>query len=79
LFAKIEVNGKNAHPLYVWFKQQKGGLLGNSIKWNFTKFLIDRAGTVRARFAPTRKPEGSVQSFSHIWFGLSGARQWLKR
>jgi glutathione peroxidase len=36
LFAKIEVNGKNAHPLYVWLRQQKGGLLGNSIKWNFT-------------------------------------------
>ena len=57
LFAKIEVNGKNAHPLYVWLKQQKGGLLGNSIKWNFTKFLVDRAGTVRARFAPITKPE----------------------
>jgi glutathione peroxidase len=39
LFAKIEVNGKNAHPLYVWLKQRKGGLLGNSIKWNFTKFF----------------------------------------
>ncbi len=56
LFAKIEVNGKNAHPLYVWLKQQKGGLLGNSIKWNFTKFLVDRAGIVRGRFAPTTKP-----------------------
>jgi len=56
LFAKIKVNGKNAHPLYVWLKQQKGGLLGNSIKWNFTKFLVDRVGTVRARYAPTTKP-----------------------
>ena len=57
LFAKIEVNGPSAHPLYVWLKQQKGGLLGSSIKWNFTKFLVDKAGLVRARFAPTAKPE----------------------
>jgi glutathione peroxidase len=58
LFAKIEVNGKNAHPLYVWLKQQKGGLLlGDSIKWNFTKFLVDRIGAVRSRFAPTTTPE----------------------
>ncbi|MBM3594134.1 MAG: glutathione peroxidase [Alphaproteobacteria bacterium] len=57
LFAKIEVNGPGAHPLYVWLKQQKGGLLGSSIKWNFTKFLVDKSGLVRARFAPTAKPE----------------------
>jgi glutathione peroxidase len=57
LFAKIEVNGPRAHPLYVWLKQQKGGLLGSSIKWNFTKFLVNKAGLVRARFAPTAKPE----------------------
>ena len=58
LFAKIEVNGKNAHPLYVWLKQQKGGLLlGDSIKWNFTKFLIDKQGHVIERFAPQTTPE----------------------
>jgi glutathione peroxidase len=57
LFAKIAVNGDGAHPLYVWLKSQKGGLLGNGIKWNFTKFLIDRAGEVRTRYAPTAKPE----------------------
>ncbi len=57
VFAKIEVNGGNADPLYVWLKQQKGGLLGDSIKWNFTKFLIDRTGAVQARFAPTTTPE----------------------
>ncbi len=57
LFAKIEVNGPRAHPLYVWLKQQKGGLLGSSIKWNFTKFLVDKAGLVRARFASATKPE----------------------
>ena len=61
LFAKIEVNGKNAHPLYVWLRQQKGGLLGNKIKWNFTKFLVDKAGVVRARFAPMTKPERLVR------------------
>ena len=55
LFAKIEVNGPRAHPLYVWLKQQKGGLLGSGIKWNFTKFLVDKAGLVRARFAPPTK------------------------
>ena len=66
LFAKIEVNGKNAHPLYVWLKQQKGGLLGNSIKWNFTKFLVDRAGTVRARFAPTTKPESLARDVAEL-------------
>jgi len=56
VFAKIEVNGPRAHPLYVWLKQQKGGLLGSGIKWNFTKFLVDKAGVVRARFAPTTTP-----------------------
>jgi glutathione peroxidase len=66
LFAKIEVNGKNAHPLYVWLKKQKGGLLGDSIKWNFTKFLIDRAGIVRARFAPPTKPENLARKVEEL-------------
>jgi glutathione peroxidase len=57
LFAKIEVNGENAHPLFTWLKREKGGLLGSAIKWNFTKFLLDRTGAVRARFAPTTTPE----------------------
>jgi glutathione peroxidase len=56
LFAKIEVNGAKAHPLYVWLKSQKGGLLTDGIKWNFTKFLMDREGQVRGRFAPTTTP-----------------------
>ncbi|MBR0645486.1 glutathione peroxidase [Plastoroseomonas hellenica] len=56
IFAKIEVNGSNAHPLFAWLKQQKGGLFGSAIKWNFTKFLVDRAGTVRSRFAPITRP-----------------------
>jgi glutathione peroxidase len=57
LFAKIEVNGDGAHPLYAWLGRQKGGVLGSRINWNFTKFLIDRNGNVRARFAPMTTPE----------------------
>ncbi len=56
-FAKIEVNGEGASPLYVWLKQQKGGTFGSAIKWNFTKFLVDRNGHVVARYSPTTKPE----------------------
>lgn len=56
MFAKIEVNGSNAHPLYVYLKKQQPGLLGSgSIKWNFTKFLMDRQGKVIQRFAPSKK------------------------
>jgi len=56
LFAKIEVNGAGAHPLWTWLKSEKSGLFGGAIKWNFTKFLIDRAGHVVDRFAPTTSP-----------------------
>ena len=58
LFDKIDVNGANAHPLYNYLKREKSGLLGSSIKWNFTKFLVDRAGQVVARHAPTATPQG---------------------
>ncbi|MGM4893049.1 glutathione peroxidase [Tardiphaga sp. 839_C3_N1_4] len=57
LFEKIDVNGARAHPLYNYLKSEKSGLLGSGIKWNFTKFLIDRSGRVVERFAPTAKPE----------------------
>ena len=57
LFAKIEVNGKNVDPLFDFLKKQKGGFLGKDIKWNFTKFLISRDGTVVERYAPATKPE----------------------
>ena len=58
MMKKIDVNGPAAHPLYVWLKHQKKGLLGTEgIKWNFTKFLVGRDGEVKARFAPTDKPE----------------------
>jgi glutathione peroxidase len=58
MFAKIEVNGANAHPLFKTLKQEAPGLLGTqAIKWNFTKFLIDRGHRVVRRYAPTDKPE----------------------
>jgi glutathione peroxidase len=57
VFAKLEVNGKNAHPLYRFLKKQKGGFLDGVIKWNFTKFLVDRQGNVVARFEPNVEPE----------------------
>ena len=58
LFAKIDVNGGDAHPLYQWLKKEKSGLLGiGAIKWNFTKFLIDRDGKPVRRYAPTDTPE----------------------
>jgi glutathione peroxidase len=58
LFAKLDVNGDGAHPLYRLLKQARPGLLGTeAIKWNFTKFLVGRDGTVRQRFAPGDKPE----------------------
>jgi glutathione peroxidase len=57
LFAKIEVNGAKADPLYRWLKSERPGLLGlEAIKWNFTKFLVDRAGQVVSRHAPTDTP-----------------------
>lgn len=57
MFAKVEVNGSNAHPLWAWLKEEKGGLLGfDAIKWNFTKFLVGRDGKVIRRYAPTAEP-----------------------
>ena len=57
LFAKIDVNGKNADPLFTYLKNQQGGFLGDDIKWNFTKFLVSRDGKVIDRYAPVTKPE----------------------
>jgi glutathione peroxidase len=56
-FAKIDVNGPEESPLYTWLKSQKKGIMGNKIKWNFTKFLIDRQGQIIGRYAPTVPPE----------------------
>jgi len=57
MFAKIEVNGAAAHSLYKFLRSEKSGLLGSAIKWNFTKFLVDRSGRVVSRHAPTTTPE----------------------
>jgi glutathione peroxidase len=66
MFAKIDVNGNDAHPLYQYLKNAKSGLLGSSIKWNFTKFLVDRTGQVVARHAPTAKPEGLTREIEAL-------------
>ncbi len=57
LFAKIDVNGEGAHPLYRWLRDERSGVLGDAIKWNFTKFLVGRDGTVLSRYAPTTTPD----------------------
>ena len=57
MFAKVDVNGDDAHPLFQWLKSEKKGLLGGKIKWNFTKFLVGRDGTVLDRYAPTTEPK----------------------
>ncbi|MEO6955995.1 MAG: glutathione peroxidase [Antricoccus sp.] len=56
LFAKVDVNGDDAHPIFAWLRDTKGGLLGEKIRWNFTKFLIGRDGTPIKRFGSTTKP-----------------------
>ena len=68
LFAKLDVNGDNAHPLYRYLKSQKGGWFSDAIKWNFTKFLIDREGKVVARYSPTTKPSALKKDIEKlIW------------
>lgn len=57
MFSKVDVNGDNAHPIFKYLRKSLGGLLGNNIKWNFTKFLIDAEGNPVKRFAPTTKPK----------------------
>jgi glutathione peroxidase len=66
MFGKIDVNGSAAHPLYQYLKKEKSGLLGASIKWNFTKFLVDRSGRVVARHAPTATPEGLLKEIEGL-------------
>jgi glutathione peroxidase len=66
MFAKVDVNGSNEHPLFAYLKNAKSGLLGSSIKWNFTKFLVDRSGKVVARHAPTAKPEGLTREIEAL-------------
>ncbi|MGL5660472.1 MAG: glutathione peroxidase [Aeromonas sp.] len=67
IMSKCDVNGEHVHPLYQWLKQQKSGVLGSSsIKWNFTKFLIDQKGNVVDRFAPQTKPESLTEQIRLI-------------
>jgi len=67
LFEKIDVNGKEADPLYQFLKKEKPGLLGSEmIKWNFTKFLINPEGQVIKRYAPTDKPEDIKNDLSKM-------------
>ncbi|SPB16580.1 glutathione peroxidase [Caballeronia novacaledonica] len=67
MFAKIEVNGANAHPLYKYLKDKEPGLLGiEAIKWNFTKFLVDRKGNVIKRYAPQTKPESVADDIEKL-------------
>lgn len=67
LFAKIDVNGPHAHPLYQFLKRAKTGILGSEkIKWNFTKFLIDREGRVVRRFAPSARPAGLAAAVDRL-------------
>lgn len=68
VFAKIEVNGANAHPLYRYLKDEKPGVLGTkAIKWNFTKFLVDRSGYVVRRYAPADKPESLTGDIEQLF------------
>ncbi|SAK83110.1 glutathione peroxidase [Caballeronia glebae] len=67
MFAKVDVNGSNAHPLYRYLKDKEPGLLGiEAIKWNFTKFLVDRTGKVIRRYAPQTKPESIADDIEKL-------------
>jgi glutathione peroxidase len=65
-FDKIDVNGPNEAPLYTYLKSQKGGVMGSKIKWNFTKFLVDKQGNVVARYASNVKPEDIAESIQKL-------------
>ena len=66
MFEKVDVNGENAHPLYDWLREEKGGVLGDGIKWNFTKFLVGPDGEVVKRFGPTTKPEKVAEHIEKV-------------
>ncbi len=67
MYDKVEVNGAHAHPLWKWLKQEKSGLLGlEGIKWNFTKFLIDKTGAVVKRYAPTDTPDNIEKDLASV-------------
>jgi glutathione peroxidase len=66
MFSKVNVNGENAHPIYKYLKKELKSILGSRIKWNFTKFLIDKDGTPLKRFSPTTKPEEIDKYFDKL-------------
>lgn len=67
MFAKVDVNGDNTHPIYEFLKKGAKGALGSEgVKWNFTKFLVDREGQVVDRFAPLTKPEDMTKDIEHL-------------
>lgn len=66
LFSKIDVNGENESPLYAFLKTEQGGILWSDIKWNFTKFLVDRTGNVVDRYAPTTEPKDIAQDIEKL-------------
>ncbi|MFK8038157.1 MAG: glutathione peroxidase [Crocinitomicaceae bacterium] len=66
MFSKIDVNGKNESPIFKYLKQAKGGFLSRKIKWNFTKFLVDKNGTVVKRYASLTKPESIEEDIKKL-------------
>jgi glutathione peroxidase len=66
VLARIDVNGSKAHPLYQYLRSQHGGILGDSIKWNFTKFLVGRDGNVVSRSAPAVAPEKMAEEIQSL-------------
>jgi len=67
MFSKVEVNGDNAHPLWKYLKYKKGGTLGDFIKWNFSKFIIDRNGQPVERYAPNAEPLSLRKDLDKYW------------
>ena len=66
MFSKVKVNGEDAHPLWKFLKENQGGLINSSIKWNFTKFLIDRQGNVIERYAPKDNPKKMEEKIKEL-------------
>jgi glutathione peroxidase len=66
MFAKIEVNGSGAHPVFKFLKSKLGGLFGSRIKWNFTKFVVDKNGKPLKRFSPITKPEAIAKYLDQV-------------
>ena len=66
MFAKVDVNGENAHPLYKYLKKELRGFPGSEIKWNFSKFMIDKEGKPYKRYSPTTKPEKMVKDIEKL-------------